>query len=56
VPPGERAGDVVLCQPYALRVAEGGGPERVAFEGVRVGVVRDGQLVRDVLAEAPSCT
>jgi hypothetical protein len=55
VPAGERAGDVVLCQRFTLRVREGEGPEQVAFDGVRVGVIRDGELVRDALADAPRC-
>jgi hypothetical protein len=55
LPPGQRAGDVVLCQPYVVRVSEGTGPAREAFAGVRLGVVRDGRLVRDLLADTAAC-
>jgi hypothetical protein len=50
-----RAGDVVLCRPYEVRVQLGGDAERVAFAGTRLLVLRGGAVVGDSAVHDGTC-
>jgi hypothetical protein len=50
-----RAGDVVLCRPYEVRVQRDGEEERVALDGTRLLVLRAGAVVGDAAVQAGTC-
>ena len=50
-----RAGDVVLCRPFELRVQLDGEAEQVAFAGTRLLVLRGGAVVGESAVRAGSC-
>ncbi len=55
LPPGARAGDIIVCR-RALATAEGGAlPGRTTHTAWRTGVLRGGRLILDAVASADPC-
>lgn len=55
-PPGTRAGDVLVCRRVAIRIEAAALPGRSrVVRGWRVGVLRDGRLVLDAVADHDPC-
>ncbi len=50
-----RAGDVVLCRPWEVRVQFDGEPERVALDGTRLLVLRGGAVVGESAVQSGTC-
>ncbi len=50
-----RAGDVVLCRPYEVRVQLGGDAERIAFSGTRLLVLRGAAVVAESAVHDGTC-
>jgi hypothetical protein len=50
-----RAGDVVLCRPYEVRVELGGDAERIAFTGTRLLVLRGPAVVAESAVHDGTC-
>ena len=55
LPPGARAGDIVVCRRALVAVEGGALPGRTTHTAWRTGVLRDGRLILDAVTSADPC-